>query len=272
MDIYRTKTTIWGLAQSLRASAPLVQNITNLVVQTDSADAIAAVGGTQVTLHTIEEADAAARVCSALALNLGTLDEAFLRCARTAVPIIQHRKLGWVLDPVAAGMTSYRREAAREFLETGPTALKANASEVLAVAGDNRRGRGADSVDPVEDAMDAARELAARHHCVVIVTGARDFLTDGERDVFVENGDPLMGRMIGAGCMLTAVVGCFLAVSEDPFDAAIAATAYYGVAGEIAAERATGPGTLKPLLIDALYNLTREELESRLRLEAKPQS
>jgi len=260
------KERIPELADLVVTTSPLVQNITNLVVQNDTADAIAAVGGTQVTLHTLEEARPIADICSALALNLGTLDENLLRSARIAVETMNGRGRPWVLDPVAAGLTAYRGDAALEFLGLGPAVLKANASEVLAIASEGPRGHGADSVDPVEAAADAAGELARRHRCVVVVTGAEDLVTDGVRTATVRNGHPMMGRMIGAGCMLTSVMGCFLAVGDDPFESAVAAAACFGVAGELAAERSAGPGTLKPQLIDALHNLETGTLQSRLRV------
>lgn len=256
---------IWLLAEAVRRAAPLVHNITNLVVQSDSADAIAAVGGTQITLHTVEEARDAAAVSAALALNIGTLNESWLQCARAAVRVATDRERPWVLDPVAAGLTAYRTDAAHEFLRLRPTVLKSNASELLALT-EGTRGRGADSIHSVQQAAAAARDLARRHGCVVVVTGAEDLITDGRRMATVANGRPVMGRMIGSGCMLTAVIGCFLAVARVPFDAALAAVACFDVAGELAAERAGGPGTLKPLLIDALSDLDRNALEARLRV------
>jgi hydroxyethylthiazole kinase len=259
---------IWSLAETVRSSAPLVHNITNLVVQNDTADAIAAVGGIQITLHTLEEAREATTVAFALAINLGTLNEDLLKCARIAVDRANELGRPWVLDPVAAGMTAYRRGAAREFLALRPSILKANASEILALAADAGRGRGADSVDSVADAGDAARELADRFGTVVVVTGAEDLITDGDRLARVASGHPLMGRMIGSGCMLTSVTGCFLGITDTPFDAALAAVACFNVAGELATEMAGGPGTLKPLFIDALFHLDRDTLTRRLHMTA----
>ncbi len=256
----------WRLSEAIRRSAPLVHNITNLVVQTDTADAVAAVGATQITLHNVEEAREAAAVSSALAVNPGTLDAPWLRCARDALDVAAATGKPWVLDPVAAGLTAYRSGAVRELLGRGPTVLKANASEILALAETGQAGRGADSVHSVDEAAAAAQTLARRHGCVVVVSGATDLITDGQRIQRMGNGHPLMAAMIGAGCMLTSVMACFLAVAEDPFEAAQAAVAHFTVAGEIAAAQAAGPGTLKPLLIDALYRLDGAELARRLRL------
>lgn len=257
---------IWSLATTIRETAPLVHNFSNLVEQNDTADAIAAVGGTQITLHNVEETADVAALCSAIAVNLGTLDDGFLQCARMAVQVAEASGRPWVLDPVAAGLTAYRTRAALAFLDLSPAVLKANASELLVLAGGAERGRGADSIHEVDDAEAAAKGLARRHGAVVVVTGVEDMITDGERIVRLGNGSQLMGRMIGSGCMLTSVMGCFLAVSDNPFDAALAATACFDVSGEMAAEQAGGPGTLKPLLIDALHGLDRATVEDRLKI------
>lgn len=257
---------LWRLSEAVRRSAPLIHNITNQVVQNDTADAIAAVGGTQMTLHNEEEAREAAAIAGALAVNPGTPDAAWLRCAEAALDVACNRETPWVLDPVAAGLTRYRTEAMQTLLQRGPSVLKGNASEILALAGEAVSGHGADSVHSVDQAARAAEHLATRHACVVVVSGERDLVIEGTRRMRLANGRPLMGRMIGSGCMLTAVVACFLAVAKDPFEAAAAAVAHFTVAGEVAAERAEGPGTLKPRFLDALYNLDRETLARRLRI------
>lgn len=259
---------LWRHADKLSATAPIIHNFTNLVVQTDTADAIAATGGTQATLHTREEARAAASVAAALAVNVGTLDEDWLAAVKDALDVAADKGTPWVLDPVAAGFTDYRTDAARELLRRGPAVLKGNASEIMVMAGAADAGRAAESVHGVDEAACAAGELARAHDCVVVVTGAEDLITDGKQQTRVANGNPMMGYMIGSGCMLTSVIACFLAIASEPFEAAQAAVAYFDVAGEIAAEQANGPGTLKPLFIDALYALDEGQFRSRARIRA----
>lgn len=264
-------TRFWHCSELVRSGAPLVQNITNLVMQNDTAAAIAAVGGTQMTLHGVEEAQEIASVAASLAVNPGTLNEAWMRCAREAIEIATQRCIPWILDPLAIGLSRYRTEAIMELLSLGPTVVKANASELLVLAGSEATGRAADSLHSVDQAETDAYELASRHRCLVVVTGSKDLISDGKRAVRVNNGAPLMGRMIGSGCMLTSVIASFLAVGEDHLEAAAAAVAHFTIAGERAAERAEGPGSLKPLLIDALYNLDRGQFCERLRVQSSDQ-
>lgn len=269
MSQYDPAARFWHFSDLVRSSAPLIQNITNLVMQNDTAAAIAAVGATQMTLHGVEEAREIASVAAALAVNPGTLNDAWMRCAREAIEVAGQRRVPWVLDPLAVGLSRYRTDAIMELLTLGPSVIKANASELLVLAGSQAKGRAADSLHSVDEAAVAAGELASRHHCIVMVTGDEDLVTNGEQTVRVSNGLPLMGRMIGSGCMLTSVIACFLAVGGGRLDAAAAAVAHFTIAGEIAAERSGGPGSLKSLLIDALYNLNHEEFRHRLRAQCQ---
>jgi GTP-binding protein len=54
-----------------------------------------------------------------------------------------------------------------------------------------------------------------------------------------------MPRVTGLGCTATALCGAFAAVVEDPVLAVSSAMAVMGIAGEMAADKAAGPGTLQ---------------------------
>ena len=75
-----------------------------------------------------------------------------------------------------------------------------------------------------------------------------------------------MTRVTGLGCSATAVIGAFLAVEPDALAATVAALAVFGVAGELAAEQARGPGSLQVELLDALYALDAATLTARARV------
>jgi hydroxyethylthiazole kinase len=78
----------------------------------------------------------------------------------------------------------------------------------------------------------------------------------------------MMPRVTGLGCTASALCGAFAAVNRSPHLAAAHAMAVMGIAGEIAAEQASGPGSLQLHFIDALYNLSLEQIERKLRVES----
>jgi hydroxyethylthiazole kinase len=250
----------------LRERKPLVHQITNYVVMNETANATLALGALPVMAHAREEVEEMVRIAGALVLNIGTLSppwvEAMLLAGRAAndagVPV--------VLDPVGAGATSYRTETARRILDDVDVAvLRGNAGEVATLVGVDAEVRGVESISAGTDAGELAREAARRLGLVASVTGPVDHVSDGERLTRVANGDPLLGRVTGTGCMSTALTGCFLAVAE-PFAAAAAALVAFGVAGEDAAAEAKGPGSFHVALYDAIAALDPATLDGRARL------
>ena len=254
--------------ESVRTRRPMVHNITNFVVMNSTANALLAVGAAPVMAHAAEEAAEMAALADALVLNIGTLSPdwveamvlAGISAARKGIPI--------VLDPVGAGATRLRTDSARRLLAELPVAVvRGNPSEILALAGGEQKTRGVDAAHASADALEAAQLLASRHSTVVAVTGATDYVTDGNRVVAVDNGHQLLGRVTGTGCMVSALTGAFVAVSRpEVLEGAAAALAFFGLCAEIAAERAAGPASFETALLDALAAATAADVLSRAKI------
>lgn len=253
--------------EAMRAAAPLVQCLTNYVAMNVAANVLLAAGASPAMVHARGEVAEFAGLAGAVTVNIGTLDAEWGDCMALAAGAARDRGVPWVLDPVAAGATALRRDVCARLLALGPTVVRGNASEVLALSGAGARGRGADAADPVTEAEAAARDLAAQTGGVVAVTGAVDYVTDGTRAARVSNGDPLMPRVTALGCALTGLVGAF-AAAAPAFEGTLAALAYYGAAGEQAARRSEGPGSFQPAFLDALHAMTGPALDAASRIEA----
>ncbi|GAA1789730.1 hydroxyethylthiazole kinase [Agromyces lapidis] len=254
------------LLDRLRTSTPLVQCITNTVVTNFTANVLLAAGAAPAMVDIVGEAGAFARIASALLVNLGTPNPQQRDASREAVAAARDAGTPWVLDPVAIGALPIRTALAHELVEFGPTAIRGNASEILALASGGAGGRGVDAADETEAAAGAAAQLAARFGAVVAVSGPVDLITDGMRTARIANGDPLLTRVTGGGCALGAVTAAFLATSDDPFEATVAANLVYTVAAELAADGANGPGSFAPRFIDALAAVDASTLAERARV------
>ncbi|WP_120008467.1 hydroxyethylthiazole kinase [Teichococcus vastitatis] len=261
-----TATDLPGALSRLRAAAPLVHNITNQVVANFTANALLAIGASPAMVQAEEEVEAFVVQAAALVVNIGTLLAPQRRAMHLAARRAGEAGIPWVLDPVAAGATAFRRDTAHSLLALRPRVLRGNASEILSLLGEEGGGRGVDSGAAPERARDAARILARQHGLVVAVTGATDHVTDGERMVALENGHPMLTRVTGTGCTATALVGAFLGAGLPPLDAAVAGLAALGVAAEQAAEGTVGPGSFQVALLDRLHGLDGATLAARARL------
>jgi hydroxyethylthiazole kinase len=60
------------------------------------------------------------------------------------------------------------------------------------------------------------------------------------------------------GCAGSAFVASALAVEKDVWLATAAAMMVFGIAGELAAEDASGPGTLAVAILDSLHEMTAD--------------
>jgi hydroxyethylthiazole kinase len=263
----RRADSIWADVERIRAEAPLVHNITNYVVMNVTANALLALGASPVMAHAEEEVAEMTAIARSLVINIGTLSAPWIAAMFQAGGVARRRALPIVLDPVGAGATTFRTETARRLLdELTPAIVRANASEIRALASDERATRGVDSAHAPEDAAGAAEALARRTHGVVVASGAIDLISSGGTVAHIANGHPMMAKVTGMGCTASALAGAFAAVNPSALDAAVNAMAVMGIAGELAAEGARGPGTFIPRFLDALYLLSESDIRGRLKV------
>ena len=261
-----------SLHARLLASAPLVQCITNTVVQQFSANVLLAAGAAPAMID--HEADSAqfAAMADALLVNLGTASNHQLLAADAAISVATEIGKPWVLDPVSVGVVDFRSIKIRQAAASRPTVVRGNASEVAALAGAGAGGRGVDSTDAVDAVLPAAIRLAQATGGVVAVSGARDAVVAVHgaqvQIARIGGGHALMPKVVGTGCALGALVAAYLAAGREPgtarlagdFAATVAAHAHFALAGLAAGAQAAGPGSFQVAFIDALHALTSADL------------
>jgi len=257
--------TVWLDIARVRDDAPLVHNITNYVVMNTTANALLAIGASPVMAHALDEVEDMVNIASSLVVNIGTLSVPWIEAMFRAAEAARKRGLRVVFDPVGAGATKFRTDTARQFLEDfQPTVVRGNPSEILSLAGENVLTKGVDSRHEPEAALKTALALSDKFGSVVTISGAIDRIVSDGRIITVANGHPLMPRVTGLGCTASALTGAFIAVDPSPFEGAAAAMAVMGIAGEMAAEKAGGPGTFQVEFIDALYRMSDIDITKRL--------
>ncbi|SIS00935.1 hydroxyethylthiazole kinase [Microbacterium sp. RURRCA19A] len=257
--VVRTSSSPSTALSDLRDGPPLVQCITNAVVTNFTANALLALGASPAMCDIPGEAGLFAGVAGGVLVNLGTPTAEQRDAAREAVAA----GTPWVLDPVAVGVLPVRTALAHDLLAARPAIVRGNASEILALAGAGAGGRGVDSTDSPEAAVDAARALATRTGGTVAVSGPVDLIVDAERTARVHGGSVQLTRVTGGGCALGAAMAALLAVA-DGFTAATTASAIWAVASERAEATSTGPGLFAVAFLDALAAVEPADLDGRV--------
>lgn len=265
--------------ENVRAKTPLVHNITNYVTVNDCANILLACGASPIMSDDPEEVEEITSICGGLNINIGTLNGQTIESMFLAGGRANELEHPVLLDPVGAGASELRTDTALDLLEEVKfAAVRGNISEIITLAYGNGTTKGVDADE--EDQLNAsnrdsvirfAREFAEEYETVVAITGATDVITDGRRVCLIQNGHPMMSRITGTGCMLSAMTTAFLAANpEQPFEAVCAAVCAMGLAGELAHKRLSpleGNASYRNYIIDAIYHMSGAQLEEGARYE-----
>lgn len=238
-----------AMLETIARQKPRIQCITNTVAMDFTSDILLAVGARPSLTMGVDEIREFVASCDSLSINIGTLDKIRKTAIRPAIETALDYQRPWVLDPVSVHASETRCEYARELLELRPAVIRGNSAEIKALLG--------------QDVPEAAWLLAQQTGAVVAQSGEADIITDGSKALMVANGHMMQTRVSAMGCAATAFVAAFLAVNRRSFDATVQAMLAVAVAGEIAAQRANGPGSLHMHILDTLYGLDHEQLEAR---------
>lgn len=240
--------TVFTALDRVRRQQPRVHAITNAVAQSFTANVLLALGAVPSMTLAPDEVAGFVAGADALLINLGTLDETRRAAIPLAIEAARNAGRPICIDPVFADRSPQRCTFARDLLACGPDLVRLNGAELDALFPE-RAG--------VEDLIAAGTVLA--------VTGSEDKVESGREDFRLLNGHVLMSRVTATGCAGGAVLAAFAAVEADKALAAACGLSVFNIAGEIAAERAGGPGSFVPELLDALYGLDRRDVDRRLK-------
>ena len=267
--------------ENLRRTCPLIHNITNYVTVNDCANMVLACGASPIMADDAAEVEDITTICGGLNINIGTLNQRSIQAMFLAGE--KAASLGHVLllDPVGAGASALRTNTAVELMEKLPfTVIRGNISEIktLASGAGTTKGVDADVADKVtEENLDSAvafaKAFAAQTGAVIAITGAIDIVADAEKAYCIRNGNAMMSSITGTGCQLSALTAAFVTANPGhPLEAAAAAVCAMGLAGETAHKRLTpldGNSTYRNYIIDAIYNMTPDQLEEGANYEVR---
>ena len=267
------------MLENVRKNCPLVHNITNYVTVNDCANVLLACGGSPIMSDDVDEVEDITSICGGLNINIGTLNQRTIPAMHLAGRKANALGHPVVLDPVGAGASALRTKTAKELMENVQfTVIRGNISEIkaLALGTGGARGVDADVADTVTketlpQTVTFAKGFAKQTGAVIAITGAIDIVADGEKAYCIYNGHPMMSSITGTGCQLSAITAAYVTANPNtPLEAAAAAVCLMGVCGEKAYARLAeqdGNATYRNYIIDAIFNLTGEELEQYAKYE-----
>jgi len=262
--------TVKSCIKKIRETNPLIHNITNYVVMNSTANILLAIGASPVMAHSIDEVEEIASASSSVILNIGTIQHSWLESMILAGKTANKNSIPVVLDPVGSGATRLRTEAVKRiFDEVKIDVFRGNTSEIMSVVSQKIRTKGVDSTLSLnKELQESIKNLAKEKKCIVVASGENDFITNGSESWLTKNGHPVMTKVTGTGCGLSAVTGAFCSVlNENKLKAAVAASAIFSACGEKASKISEKPGSFMTAFLDTLYTCDDEDILESMNIE-----
>jgi hydroxyethylthiazole kinase len=225
----------------LRRDGARIHSITNTVAQNFTANVLLACNTKPSMTANPDEVEAFTSRADALHINLGTLDAERILAIRNSISIANKLKIPVLLDPVMANVSQLRASFAEEIAER-TTIIRGNEQEI--------------NVLGIEDPSSLC----------VVKTGEQDQVLHESTCITVDNGHPIMAKVIATGCALGALITALSSKTDCPITASVAGLLWFGIAGEISAENSNGPGSFSPMFIDALYDVELDVLRDKAKL------
>ncbi len=268
--------------ERVKTEMVLVHNITNYVTVNDCANILLACGASPIMADDEKEVEEITSICGGLNINIGTLNSRTILSMFAAGKKANEWNHPVILDPVGAGASTLRTNTAKELLSAIHfTAVRGNISEMKAIVSGNGMTKGVDAdvadyvtEDNLEQAVSFAKSFAKSYDTVAAISGAIDIVADANKAYVIRNGHPLMAKITGSGCMLTAMTAAYLTANKDhPLEAVAAAFCVMGISGQKAAEKMkkmdAGTSSFRNYLIDEVYKMNGETLESEALYEVR---
>lgn len=266
----------------LRKESPLVHCITNTVTVNDCANAVLAIGASPIMANEPLEAEEMVTIVNSLLINIGTLNQKQIEAMKIASQTADKLEKAYVLDPVGIGVSNIRNQTSLELIESNPTIIRGNLSEIKTLANligildECTQAKGVDVADgdvinddTVESNALIVKNIAEKLDTTIAVSGPIDIISDGKEVYAIENGHKLMSQITGSGCMLGCILAAYNAIAS-PLVAAVTATAVLGISGEIAANTTNannkGTGTFRSELINELSKMDNQTVQDYIKI------
>lgn len=269
-----------NILNEIKLRNPLVHCITNYVTVNDCANAILAVNGSPIMADDINEVEDITTICNSLVINIGTLNERTITSMIAAGKMANNLNHPIIFDPVGAGASKFRTESAKKLLKNiSFSVIRGNISEIKALAINTSTTQGVDASindivtkDNLDDVVKFAKKFSQETNAIIAITGAIDIIASKDKAYAIYNGCSTMSKITGTGCMLSAILGAFIAVGQSSLLETTAYTvALMGYCGELASQkirnRDEGTSSFRTYLIDALSTIKYKDLKAGVKID-----
>lgn len=259
---------MFNLIEKVKDVNPLVLHYTNNVTINDCANITLALGASPLMSFSYEEVEDIVKAANSVVINIGTMNSELLNLYLIAGKVANKYKKPVILDPVGVFATKARTNLTNKLLnEVKFDVVKGNVSEIKFIGGFDVKGKGVDSFDDETDCTEIIKKVAKKLECVVAATGKTDIITDGDKVYKINNGTEKLKSITGTGCMSASLIASFLGCDENTLECATMGVLTMSLCGELADSQNPAIGSFKVSLMDEVYSLNVDRLNTYAKIE-----
>ena len=247
-------TEINEILRKMKQQKPFVLMITNYFPIGHVASGIRALGAFPLMCNAAEEVEELLGTSKSVVINLGKLDNPFIKLCNTICNIANKMNIPIVLDPVGAGASRYRTDAALNLIKKYqistvrgyPNEIASLLTGELVIQNNNYL---------VEDkiVIENAKALSKKYNVAVVASGKKHMVVDLAQISQFNFDSALVQKVAGIGNVLSGVISAFNAVEKDRFLSTKSAVHFYAECVGPTSSGAPGPASLITGIIDQLY-------------------
>ncbi|WP_031567567.1 hydroxyethylthiazole kinase [Legionella wadsworthii] len=247
--------------RQIRHHKPFILTITNYFPMGYVGSGIRSIGGFPLMCGAEEEVDELLEISKAVIINLGKLDNNFIKLCHRICKIANQRNIPIILDPVGAGASRYRTEVAINITKKYQIAIiRGYPNEITSLVTGKLVIQDNQYLDN-KNIIENANVLSKEYQVAVVVSGKRHVVIHREQMDQFNFDSALVQKVAGIGNLLSAIISVFHSVVDDQFLAAKNAVHFYAECVGPTSSGASGPASLIIGIIDKIYiNATKAQL------------
>jgi len=237
----------------IRKERPFIFNISNFFPMDLIASGVRSLGAFLVMSNAKQEIEELLGLSKAVVINLGKLNDEYIVLCNRICKIANNLNIPIILDPVGAGASQYRTDAAINMIDHYKiSVVRAYPNEIVGLLTRQLTIPNNKLIDH-NTSIENSKLLSEKHNIAVVVSGRRHMVIDSNKINQFNFDSLILQKVAGIGTLLSFIIGAFHAMEEDRFIAAQAAVSFYANCVGPASSKASGPASLIMELIDKLY-------------------
>ena len=240
--------------RKIRQQKPFILNITNYFPMGYVASGIRSIGAFPLMCSAEEEVEELLGISKAVVINLGKLDNPFVKLSNLICKIANQKNIPIILDPVGAGATRYRTDVATNMIKKHQISIiRGYPNEIASLVTDELVIQSNNHLLEEKTILDNAKSLSKKYRLSVVVSGKRHLVVNADQIDQFNFDSELVQKVAGISNLLSAIISVFNSVIEDPFLAAKNAVHFYAECVGPTSSSASGPASLIIGIIDKIY-------------------